>query len=82
MTATELKVNYRITPEQLTWQRHWSGYYDYAIVGNYVIYRDLETDNYKVTLDNSVCQWCVDLSGYVKEWHFPTWEDVHERTVY
>jgi hypothetical protein len=65
MTERQLKIYFNVTPDQLTWRRHYSGLYDCATVGNYVVYKDLETGRYTVTANNSVCKWRADLSKFL-----------------
>lgn len=61
MTEKELQLNFSLHSEDVNWRKHCSGLCEYAIIGDYVVYRDLNQDNYTVTFDNVVSDWRVDL---------------------
>ena len=63
MKKERFEKEYNIACGKLTFKPHDSGLYEVAIVGDYVVYHELRTDEYEVVRDNQVFHWRVNLSA-------------------
>ena len=68
MNADRLEIQFSVRPQDLSWTDHSNSRPEYpiryAMVGPYTIYD--ENGDYYVTYDNSVVQWRVDLSQFLR----------------
>ena len=65
MKKQRLENKYNVNVNSLKWETGWNGLYEFAVVGNFCVYHEFECNDYRVTLDNSVYHWFVDLSKYM-----------------
>lgn len=64
MTRERFAKQFGIDPEKLAYQMGKNKMFDFAIVGDFCIYRE-GNDYYCVDSDNQVCQWRHDLTRYM-----------------
>ena len=61
MKKEKFERDFNIKISDLSFAKHYCGTVEYAVIREFTIYHDLETDEYQVVRENSVHHWREDL---------------------